>query len=194
VADSQLFASRVAGFLNRLVDMGDGSHAEQVVAKFAAGQRVVAGGVAIVKTAVPVVSTSPAYSTGDCIGSKMTFTGICRAADITGLIQKVTVYCKSAQTGAVDLILFHTDPSGSTFTDNSPLAIVVADFDKIIDVIHITDWTSLGTPSFAKADNIASPFVPASGASDIYGALVARSTPTLGSTTDIKVAIKNLSD
>jgi hypothetical protein len=71
----------------------------------------------------PTVSASPAYTSGDCIGGKMSFTGAALTAGGSGLIKSVVVNCKSAQTGAFDLILFDSDPSSSTFTDNSAIAI-----------------------------------------------------------------------
>lgn len=151
------------------------------------------GGLTLVVSVAPAVSVTP-YSTGDVIGSKMTFDGFGRLAGGTGMAQMVGVHSKSAQTFACDLVLFHTDPAASTFTDNSPLAINVADFDKVLGVAHITDWTNLGTVSFAEVLSLAMPYKVATGATSLYGVLVARSTPTLASTSDIKVTLKGLLD
>jgi len=136
----------------------------------------------------PTVSTSPAYSSGDCIGGKLTFMPVVLAANHDATIQAVTLNCKSAQTGAIDLILFNADPSASTFTDNAALAINAADFDKVIGVINITKWTNLGTPSVGESNNLAFPVeLPTTAA---YGVLVARSTPTLASTSDLTVKLR----
>ena len=147
-----------------------------------------AGGNVIVISQSPTVSASPAYSTGDVIGTKLTFDAAVLAAGGSGLVQAVQINCKSAQTGAVDLVLFNADPSASTFTDNAALAVNAADFNKVIGVVHVTDWTNLGTPSVAQAGNIALPFTLASTA--LYGVLVARSTPTLGSTSDLTIGLR----
>lgn len=152
------------------------------------------GGETLVVAVAPTVSTSPAYTSGDVIGTKMTFAGFGRVSGGTGLAQMVSIYSKSAQTFACDLLLFHTDPSNTTFTDNAALALNGADYDKLIDVVHITDWTNLGVPSFGKANGLAIPYKVASGATDIYGVLVARATPTLASTSDLKVVVKGLLD
>jgi len=146
-----------------------------------------AGGNVIAIAQSPTVSASPAYSTGDVIGTKLTFAASVLAAGGSGLVQSVNIDCKSAQTGAMDLVLFNADPAASTFTDNAALAVNAADFDKVVGVVHITDWTNLGTPSFAQAQNLALPFTLA--ATSLFGVLVARSTPTLGSTSDLTISV-----
>ena len=144
------------------------------------------GGNIIAISQSPTVSASPAYSSGDVIGAKLTFAAAVLAAGGSGLVQSVTIDCKSAQTGAMDLILFNADPSASTFTDNAALAVNAADFDKVVAVVHISDWTNLGTPSFAQGQNLAMPFTLVG--PSLFGVLVARSTPTLGSTSDLTIS------
>ncbi len=146
------------------------------------------GGDVLPASATPTVSTT-AYASGDVIGVKMTLASMTRVAAGAGLVQTVTLNCKSAQTGAVDLLLFSADPSASTFTDNATLAVAAADYDKLIGVVHLTDWTNLGTPSMAQAQNVGMGFKLPSGTT-LYGVLVARSTPTLASTSDIKLSVQ----
>ncbi len=145
-------------------------------------------------SAVQTVTSGAAYAAGNCIGGKMTFSGITRANDISALLQQVAVNCKSNQTGAMDLVLFSADPSGSTIADKTNLSIAAADFDKVAGVLHITDWTSLGTPSIGQALNAALPFKPAAGTTTVYGALVARATPTFASTSDVSVTLRAMGD
>ena len=152
-----------------------------------------AGRTKVVAGSAIVVSTT-AYAAGDVVGSRITFAGAARAIDKTGLLQQVSVFCKSPQTASLDLLLFHTDPTASTFTDNAALALAVADFDKLVGVVHLGDWTNLGTPSLCQADNLAKPFAPAAGSADLYGVLVTRSVMTLASTSDVKVSAKILQD
>lgn len=138
--------------------------------------------------AIPTVSTT-AYVSGDVIGSKMSFANMVRLAGGAGLLALATLACKSAQTSAVDLLLFGSDPS-TTFVDNAPLALAAADYDKLIGVLHITDWTNLGTPSFAQVSaNL--PFDLAAGTT-IYGVLVARASMTLASVNDLKITLAAL--
>ncbi len=147
-----------------------------------------AGGNVAVISQSPTVSASPAYSTGDVIGTKLTFAASVLAAGGSGLIQAVTLNCKSAQTGAMDLVLFNADPAASTFTDNAALAVNAADFDKVVGVIRLNDWTNLGTPSACQANNLALPFALVG--TSLFGVLVARSTPTLGSTSDVTISMR----
>lgn len=142
----------------------------------------------------PAVSASPAYASGDVIGTKMTFAGMAREAGGSGLIQMVSVFSKSAQTFACELWLFHTDPAASTFTDNAAFVLNAADFDKVTAVVPISTWYAAGGPSFAEAAQLAMPYKLADDSTAMFGALVARATPTLGSTSDIKVAVKGLLD
>jgi hypothetical protein len=147
-----------------------------------------------VVVAQAVVGSTTAYTAGDCVGSLLTFAGLGRVAGGTGLVQMASVMSKTAQTADLDLVLFHTNPSASTFTDNAALAVNAADWDKVIDVVHITDWTSLGTPSFAKATALAVAYKVAAGQTEIYGQLVARGAFTLSSASDLKVAVKGMLD
>lgn len=147
------------------------------------------GGDVLRATASPAV-TAGAYAENDVIGVKMTLAGMARIAAGSGIVQSIAVHCKTAQTGAMDLLLFMADPSASTFTDNGALAVNAADFDKLIGVVSFgeDDWTSLGTPSIAQKQGLSMPFKLPAGTS-LYAVLVARSTPTLGSTSDITLAV-----
>jgi hypothetical protein len=132
--------------------------------------------------------TAGAYATGEVVGSKLTFAD----ATLSGktILQAVGINCKSAQTAAFDLILFNDDPSASTFTDNEVIAVHASDQSKVCGVVHITDWTNLGTPSYAQAKNEAYP-ISLTGTA-LYGVLVTRGTPTLASTSDITVTVRLL--
>ncbi len=138
----------------------------------------------------PVVSASPDYSTGDCIGSLLTFQPVVLAAGHDGTIQSVTVNCKVANTAAMDLMLFNANPSASTFTDNSAPAVHANDLAKVIGVVNITKWTSVGSnsQSMGEANNLAFPVELATTAA--YGVLVARGTVNLASTSDITVTLR----
>jgi hypothetical protein len=146
------------------------------------------GGDVLISTSTPTVSTT-AYASGDVIGTKMTLANFVRAAAGSGVLQSVVVNSKSAQTLAVDVLIFSADPSASTFTDNAALAINAADFDKLIGVVHLTDWTNLGTPSVAQQHGIGMGFKIPSGTSG-YAVLVARGAITLASTSDLTLATR----
>lgn len=170
----------------------NGSPANSASTSLAAGENHIGqvGGLITATASTLTGSTTPAYSTGDCIGTLLTFSNISRAIDKTGLIQQALVFTKSSQSTPIDLILFYANPSASTFTDNSAISIAAADFNKIIGVAHIVDWSSLGTPSVGQVNNLAMPFLPVTGTRNIYGVLVARGGITLTSTSDVEVRLK----
>ncbi|PZR37162.1 hypothetical protein [Caulobacter segnis] len=151
------------------------------------------GGRTVVQTQALAGSTTQ-YAAGDAIGGLLTFAGFGRIAGGTGLVQMASVMSKSAQTFACDLVLFHTAPAASAFVDNNAAVIAAADWDKILGVVHISDWTALGGPSFAEATQLAMAYKVAVGQTDIYGVLISRGTPTLNSATDLKVALKAILD
>jgi hypothetical protein len=147
-----------------------------------------------VLTATPTVSASPAYSTGDNVGGKITLTEVARAAMGSGLIQSVVITSKSLQTATFDVIFFNSDPSGSTFTDNAAQALVDADLSKVIGVAQCTTVVALSAESIHQASGLALPFALTGGATTIYAAIVVRGTPTLGSTSDIHLSVRILQD
>lgn len=138
----------------------------------------------------PTVSASPDYSSGDVIGALLTFRPVVLANGHDATIQAVTVQCKVVNTAAMDLILFNDNPSASTFTDNSAPTIDVTDMAKVIGVVNITKWTSLGSnsQSIGEANSLTFPVELATTA--LYGVLIARGTVNLGSTSDITVTLR----
>ncbi|WP_165184733.1 hypothetical protein [Caulobacter soli] len=151
------------------------------------------GGQTVVATATPVVSTT-AYTAGDVIGVKLQFQNMARLAGGTGMLQMAILQCKSVQTFSCDLVLFHTDLAGAQPADNAPFVLAAGDYDKVAGVIHITDWSNLGGPSLGEAINLAMPYKLPAGSTDLFGVLVARGSPTLSSTSDLKVVVKALLD
>jgi len=156
-----------------------------IEATVAMGQRASA-----VETAAVAGSTAP-YAAGDVVGTKMTFANMADEAGGAGLLQTVSVLSKSAQTALLDLILFNADPV-TTFVDNAPLALNTADADKLIGVVHLSDWTALGGPSIAQADGLAKVYKVAT--TGIIGVLVTRAAMTLLSAGDLTVVVKGLPD
>lgn len=144
------------------------------------------GNVGII-SAVPTTAAG-AYLAGDVIGTLMAFATSTLVAGGSGLIQAVTVASKLALTAAMDLVLFNAEPTNSTFTDNGALAVNVLDFSKVIGVVHITDWTNLGTPGVAQANNLALPYSLVG--TSLYGVLVARAGVTLTGAADFTAALR----
>lgn len=134
------------------------------------------------------VSTSPAYSTNDNIGGKLTMTGLVGGTG-QGLLQQVELVDQAAQNSAIDIYFFNADPSNTTFTDNGAMDIADADMAKIIGVVSIAaaDYKAGADNSFAivKGVNLLIPSL----SRIVYGALVSRGTPTYVATTDLALKL-----
>jgi len=131
-----------------------------------------------------------AYAGGDVIGGKMTFTGLAkdnRAGYITGAIVS---FKDVLPTQILDLFIFGTDPTNSTFTENAAIDINVADFAKLLGVIQVAaaDW--IGDAAGAVATK--TPKIPFKGTAgeEIYAVGVIRGTGiTPASTSSMSIAL-----
>jgi len=137
----------------------------------------------------PVVQAA-AYAAGQSIGGLLSFTYAAPVSGGAAIIQGVTVTFASGVVPLLDLVLFSAAPTGGTITDRAAVVIAPADLNKIIGVVHITDATLLGAaaPSVMQATAQVMPFDLASGTA-LYGVLIARGAATLGSTTDVIIAL-----
>lgn len=143
-----------------------------------------------VLSATPTLDTN-AYAAGDCMGTKMTFDLSSWRDRRGGLVQSVTLVDLAKQSIAHDLIVFDSDPSATTFTDNAALDIHDSDAAKVVAVIPIVTYVALNDSSIGYAANLARPFrLPL--ASDatlaLYGILRSGGAPTYGAS-DITVRL-----
>jgi hypothetical protein len=154
------------------------------------------GGNAITITNALVTSNNT-VTTGKAIGPLQTLANAVRvsgaigASGTSGIVQDVFLSFTDAVAGtSADVYLFNANPTGSTCTDNTTFVLVTADRDKVIRVIHVTDFTSGGTPVTASADNLATVFALAS-ATSMYACVVARGSFAITSTANasLRVAI-----
>lgn len=138
-------------------------------------------------TATPTVSTTPAYTAGDTIGSKITLANAVLISGAEASLKSLTITDKSNQKPALEVVIFNADPAGSTFTDNAALVIAAADATKVIARVTVAagDWVTIGGIGVATVavDRV----LAASGGTTLYAALQAAGTPTFVSTTDITV-------
>jgi hypothetical protein len=101
-----------------------------------------------------------------------------------------TVTASSAYTSGNAVGGLMTLPSATaSCTDKTAFSLAAADFDKVVGVAHINDWTSGGTPSIGQSQNLALPVVLASGTA-MYACAVTRGTPTYTSTSDVELAYR----
>jgi hypothetical protein len=147
----------------------------------------------------PTVSASPDYGIGDVLGGKMTLDGMARVADKTGVLPWCMMTCDvDIPDGVtVDVLIFSADPTNSTFTDNSAVAVNVADLHFLCGIIQLDTRIDLGTPAAlipSAAGTI--PFKAASGTDDLFAVAVVRDAATLNlaGTSDINFIFGALQD
>ena len=131
-----------------------------------------------IRTAVvPVIDTN-IYASGDLLGDKLTFEG---AVDDVGarasLLRSLVIADKADQKADVDLVLFDSDPTNSTFTNNAAFVVHDSDIDKVTAVIPVTTHVDLGTASVSYASAVDA-LLTGDADGKVYGALVVRATPT----------------
>lgn len=154
----------------------------------------VAGMIAIIK-ATPTMDDDPDYSDGDVFGAKMTLTNAVRGIDYTGILQQITLKSEDdLSVNDVDVIIFDSDPSNTTFTDNGALALNDADLPKILGVVSLDTKFSVDSNSCVlQAPGINLP-VEADGTANLYAVMVARATIALGVTDGISISFHVLQD
>lgn len=146
-------------------------------------------------SASPTVDTGGAYASGDLIGGKLTFSNALRSNVGSGYLVSVAISDKAAQAVDLDLVIFRTDPTGTTFTDQAAFDPADADLSKVAAVINFGS-----SARFAYSDNgtkylgsLAIPIQALTSAnaptSTLYGALVARGAYTGASSSDITVTL-----
>lgn len=141
------------------------------------------------------VSTSPAYSAGDCVGGKLTLSSVARVSGGSALLRALYLMDTSNQKAALELLIFNADPTASTFTDNAAISLHASDVAKIIRRISIAaaDYVTIDSKAFVDLALSDRPLIPASG-SDLYAALVTSGTPTYAATTALTLKLGVVQD
>ncbi len=145
------------------------------------------GGKLVIVSAIPVVSTTPAYTAGDAVGAVLSFASAVRVSAGSGYIESVTITDLAKQSASLDLFLFDANPSVPP-TDNDPADIADADLVTCIGVIQVTGHHTANDNGVSCARAVGLGFKLASGTT-LYGMLVTRSTPTFASVSDLTVRL-----
>lgn len=147
--------------------------------------------------AVPVAPTvtAGAYAANDIMGGLLTFADVAQSIDSEFIVMGVQIICKSAVilTG-LTLILFDSDPTSTTKTDNAPYALNAADALRPRASISMVNGIAQdhGTPNSIRVDGLCIPMSPVAGTRTILGLLIDSTGLTLGSISDIQVLLRGL--
>lgn len=122
-----------------------------------------------------------AYGSGDVLGTTapIQLKNFVRGDSGTAAIQSLIVQDLSNQSGALDVVFFDSNPTATTFTDNSALDIADADITKIISVVSITsaNYKTFNDNCVAVLSGLSIPIQSLSGNS-LWIAVVSRDTKT----------------
>lgn len=132
-------------------------------------------------TGVQVGVDSAAYASGDVLGDKCPISvELIRKDNGTGILQSIITQDLSKQSGAYDIVVFDSNPTATTFTDNSALDIADADLPKVIGVISVvsSDYASFNDNSVGTTKGVGLPIQNASTTNKIWIGLVSRDTKT----------------
>lgn len=111
-------------------------------------------------TGAQVGVASAAYGSGDVLGTTSPIkVELVRGTNGTGILQSIIVQDLSNQSGAIDIVIFDSNPTSTTFTDNAVLDIADGDVPKVIGVISITstDYSAFSDNSVATKAGISLP-------------------------------------
>ncbi len=129
----------------------------------------------------PVVSASPDYAIADVLGAKMTFSDVAARPNAGMVLHSITMTCDvDIPAGVeVDVLIFDTDPTNSTFTDNGALAVNVADLHFLVGVAQLTTRIDLGTPACLVGTGLNIAFETTDASGDVFAVAVVRAAATL---------------
>src|SRR5262249_35588873 len=133
----------------------------------------------------PTITSGSAYASGQSIGG---LPGLAPAQTrpLHLIAQSLILPHASAQNQPIHLFLFFDQPrGGSTLTGKSALSPAPADKRPCIGVVSVVDWTAEG---IGQAPNLALPIEIDNGKS-LWSAMVARGTPTFGSTSALTLQL-----
>lgn len=141
------------------------------------------GGVTTIvkKTGAEIAVVSGTYATGEVLGTTSPIKcEVVRGKGVgSGILQSVIIKDLSAQNGILDVVIFDSNPTATTFTDNAALDVADADIDKIIGVVSIVaaDYASFADNSVATKTGIGLPLLALTNDA-VYIALVSRDAKT----------------
>lgn len=140
----------------------------------------------------PTITSGSAYTTGNVVGGKLTFSSALLTAG-SGVLESISIRCKSVQTATFLLALFDSNPTNTTWTDKTAPSINAADIPFLVGIYQLASFSSsLGTHTIYNLNGISQTL--AAGATTLYGVLVVTGTPTFASTSDITAVLGILQD
>lgn len=145
-----------------------------------------------------VVSVTPTVTAGaynattkNSVGGKQTLPGAVPISGGISILQSVLVLDKANQKAPLTILLFDSDPSAGTYTDNGQVNLST-DIAKVIRRINVTagDYETIDNSGadYATAEiGPVSKLVKAASGTSLYAVILTTGTPTYASASDLTV-------
>jgi hypothetical protein len=166
-----------------LYDNGDGTYSESPGPN--TPQTIAASDDSII---TPLTVSTAIYAAKESIGGKITIADAVREAGKSSILHSLMLLDKSGQKPTGFIMVFNTDPTAATITDNAAFDSSTNDVN-VCAIIPITasDWYTPGvTKAYANIRNIGALVEPLTGTS-LYAAFISDGTPDLVATTDLQI-------
>lgn len=163
----------------------------------ALAQTNVAGPRTIQCSVSQTVTASSAYASGNVVGGLGSCANAVRGEGMGGIIQSAWVSDKAGQAVPYEVWTFNANPSATTVTDKTAIAINTADLAKVAGPPIALSGVVLGASStmgIIGFGGLGQAFKLAAGNTTLYFILVTRGTPTYASTSDLAVNFVFLPD
>jgi hypothetical protein len=136
-------------------------------------------------TSRPTITGGTAYTAGDSVGGLLTLTGATDNSNHTVYLDSLTIVDESNQKAAFTIILFDTNPSASTFTNDGATALNAADTPSIAGIISVaaTDYVTVDSKAYVSYSGIGLQLKPTTNVA--YANVVAAGAPTYTGTDDL---------
>jgi hypothetical protein len=125
-----------------------------------------------------------AYATGDLITALMTLPNP-YVSRLQCELEAIIVRDAAAQSAAMDIVFFHTEPTATTFTLNSALTLAAADLPFVAGHRSIVagNYCAFAANSVGTVTGIGLPVIkPIGVAQTLWAVAISRGSPTYGST------------
>lgn len=142
----------------------------------------------VVSAPTITVTAGTAYASGDCVGGKLTLTGISRINDAGVKLETIFVTDAANQKPNLKFLFFNADPTAATLTNDAALALST-DITKVIGMASVDtgDYTTISSAAFAAKNGINA--VLKSTTTSVWMAILTTSTPTFTGTTNLSVKL-----
>lgn len=168
-------------FLSKHLQMDNTKQLEEIQRTLRAG--INSGGfTTLVKlTGAQIGVSGAAYATGDVLGDTSPIAvEVVRGKNGTGILQSLIIQDLSKQSIALDMVVFDSNPTATTFTDNSALDIADVDLPRVIGVVKIesTDYAAFNDSSVATKTGAGLVLQNYSDLNKVWVCFVTRGAPT----------------